>query len=134
MYQGEWKCDARDGYGILKDELGSDIYNGEWENDVFSGQGRLRNRFIQFPGSQTSLDYRNFDTLAHAWQFYNGEFANNLMHGHGTLVLYNHDKFMGKFQEGKVHGEATYYFANGETLNGIWNNQHLVKSHSIPRP
>lgn len=47
--------------------------------------------------SNTSFDYKNFDTLAKAWQFYSGEFRNNVMHGQGTLLLCNNEKFIGTF-------------------------------------
>ena len=40
-YEGHWKDNVKDGYGIMKWPDGS-VYEGEWNNDKFSGVGRLR--------------------------------------------------------------------------------------------
>jgi hypothetical protein len=36
------------------------------------------------------------------------------MHGLGTLILSNGEKFLGSFAGGKVHGEGTFYRLSGD--------------------
>ena len=35
------------------------------------------------------------------------------MHGHGTFIMCNNEKYVGSFVEGKIHGEGCYYTGNG---------------------
>ena len=77
------------------------------------------------------IDVNNLEGLAKSWQFYSGEFQNNLMHGHGTLLLSNNEKFIGQFENGKVQGEGAYYAANGDVLTAIWENSRLVSSVNL---
>lgn len=42
------------------------------------------------------------------------------MHGLGTLILSNGEKFLGQFCGNKVHGEGTFYRSNGELEVGYW--------------
>ncbi|EGR31739.1 protein kinase domain protein, partial [Ichthyophthirius multifiliis] len=123
IYEGEWKSGKRNGYGILKDEFGIDIYNGEWQNDLYNGQGRLRNQNVCY---QNYIDFKNLSEKEFSsCQFYTGNFLNGVMHGHGTLIFCNNDKFIGIFQSGKVHGEGAYYIHQGLCIKGIWQNSKL---------
>jgi len=70
---------------------------------------------------QGNFDFTNFDKLANCWNSYSGTFVNNLMHGQGTLVLANGEKFIGKFNKGKIHGDGIFHKSNGEILSGLWN-------------
>jgi golgin subfamily B member 1 len=54
------------------------------------------------------------DFLGNKWVSYSGEFRNNSMHGLGTLILSNGEKFLGSFAGGKVHGEGTFYRLSGD--------------------
>lgn len=42
------------------------------------------------------FDYKNFDKLKNHWTSYSGEFRNHCMHGLGTLLLVNGEKFLGR--------------------------------------
>jgi hypothetical protein len=79
---------------------------------MYHGQGRLRNQRVE--GLQRDFDFRNFEKMKNYWTSYSGEFRSNCMHGLGTLVLSNGEKFLGSFAGGKVHGEGTFYRLNGE--------------------
>ena len=39
-YVGEWKNDAKYGYGIFTFDSG-DVYKGNWKDDAFNGFGRM---------------------------------------------------------------------------------------------
>ena len=36
------------------------------------------------------------------------------------------DKYVGKYKNGKFHGQGTYTFANGKVIEGIWENGKKV--------
>lgn len=40
------------------------------------------------------------------------------MHGIGTLVLSNGEKYMGEFEDGMVHGEGEFTTVNQELIKG----------------
>ena len=48
------------------------------------------------------------------------------MHGLGTLVLSNGEKFLGSYSNGKVNGEGTFYRLNGEICVGFWQNNKFI--------
>ena len=37
------------------------------------------------------------------------------------------DKYVGKYKNGKFHGQGTYTFANGTVIEGIWENGKKVE-------
>jgi len=47
---------------------------------------------------------------------------NNKFDGLGTYILTNAEKFIGKFENGKINGEGSFYRENGEIIMGIWIN------------
>ena len=49
------------------------------------------------------------------------------MHGMGILSLCNGEKYNGKFMDGMIHGEGSYYKSNGETIIGIWSENIIIK-------
>ena len=62
----------------------------------------------------------DFDKLNNHWLSYSGEFRNHTLHGLGTLILSNGEKFLGGFAGGKIHGEGTFYRLNGDVEVGLW--------------
>ncbi|EGR32108.1 viral a-type inclusion repeat protein [Ichthyophthirius multifiliis] len=122
VYEGEWKNDNRNGYGILKDNFGIDIYNGDWKNDMYNGKGRLRNLNVQICFNEECDD---FEKIFKQWQFYSGQFINNLMHGQGTLIIYGNYKFIGTFVQGKIKGEGCLFKDNLQFVKGIWDNYDI---------
>ena len=66
------------------------------------------------------FDFLNFENLKNYWISYSGELKNHSLHGLGTLILSNSEKFLGSFSGGKVHGEGTFYKKNGEIEVGFW--------------
>ena len=107
----------------MKDQ-GGEIYNGDWEFDLYNGQGRLRNQHCE--NITKEFDYRNFENLKNYWVKYSGEFKNHSLHGLGTLILSNGEKFLGSFVGGKIHGEGTFYKKNGEIEVGFWQNNKFI--------
>lgn len=125
LYDGEINNGRRHGYGVLKNEEGGEVYAGEWVNDELCGKGRLRN--MNPEGLEQQYNHKNFDELGNFWIYYEGDFKGNLFHGMGDLLLSNEEKFVGKFEQGIIHGEGCFYRLNGDMELGLWENNRLVK-------
>lgn len=56
--------------------------------------------------------------------------ANGLIDGQGKFTWKDGKNYVGRFKEGKLHGEGIVTFANGTQLTGIWQdgeNQQISK-------
>jgi len=51
---------------------------------------------------------------------YTGEIENGKMHGKGTLVYPNGEKYDGDWVHGKRHGIGTYEYSDSSTYEGEW--------------
>ena len=81
MYEGGWKCDVPEGYGVHTYENG-DFYRGQWKGGLKHG-------------------CRGEEHIASKGR-YEGEFREGLMHGFGVFYYTkNHgDRYEGMFLEG----------------------------------
>ena len=101
-YEGQWRRDARDGYGVMKWADGS-RFEGEWKDDQ-----RRRGRMVMADGA-----------------VYEGEFRNDRFHGAGTLTLRvggakdSLKTFQGVFAEGRAPADGSlYYHQSGDRYTG----------------
>lgn len=62
--------------------------------------------------------------LHHTGLYYEGEWADGLMHGHGTLKLPGGEEFVGQFRSGRAHGPGRYVEVNGEIFEGPFADGH----------
>lgn len=50
-----------------------------------------------------------------------------MFNGLGTLIIANGEKFNGKFNNGIIDGDGTYYLSNNDVmLIGTWKNNKLI--------
>lgn len=56
--------------------------------------------------------------FANEGQAYHGSFKDNLMHGHGQMMMPDNSKFRGEWKEGKMSGQGTKIYANGDRYIG----------------
>ncbi len=61
---------------------------------------------------------------------YVGEFKDGKIHGQGTLTFAEGDKYVGEFKDGKRHGQGTYTYADGTVDKGIFKKGEFVKKIS----
>lgn len=59
------------------------------------------------------LDWNNMTSIGNGWLSYEGNFVAGKMHGLGTLILVNGEKYTGEFDEGMVHGEGEFTTLDG---------------------
>jgi hypothetical protein len=74
------------------------VYEGDFINGIYNGQEKLQ--------------------LANEGQAYHGSFKDNLMHGHGQMVMPDNSKFRGEWKEVEMSGQGSKIYANGDRYIG----------------
>ena len=64
----------------------------------------------------------NITEFKFAGGIYKGEIQNKQLHGFGTCIWDDGDKYVGYYQNGKRHGKGTYYYKNGDRFEGNYQN------------
>ncbi|MEM7106454.1 MAG: caspase family protein [Bacteroidota bacterium] len=64
---------------------------------------------------------------------YVGEFQNGKMHGQGTYYWADGSKYVGGWMFNKRHGKGTHFFANGQVTKGYWANGQYA-GENAPQP
>ncbi|XP_068101201.1 alsin [Hyperolius riggenbachi] len=98
-------------YTFYKDQRLKDAtYNGRWLAGKPHGRGVLK-----WPDGR----------------IYSGEFRNGLEDGYGEYIIPNKsskqkDRYLGQWKDGKMCGQGTFWYANGEVYEGCFqdNNRH----------
>ena len=126
IYEGEFKNDMKEGYGIEKFNDGS-VYKGYYSQDMKQGQGILtlkkeKNNSI-FEG-----EFKNgkiWGKGKYKWdngKQYEGEWENNEISGFGILTE-NNIKHIGYFSHDKKEGYgASFYINKNFVISGKWVN------------
>lgn len=104
VFVGEYSQDRKSGKGeVIELSTGNLIYRGDWHNGKKHGKGYWKN---------TDYDQQ--------MAIYEGEFANDLMHGYGIIKWANGDKYEGYFVNGERSGAGIIFFANGDKYEGTF--------------
>lgn len=150
-YEGEFKEDKINGFGIFKSKDGT-IYKGNWINNQQDGNG-----FEKWEdGCTYEGNYKN--GLKHGMgiyyfsdgSFYNGDWVAGKMEGMGEYRYVGGIKFVGEFKNGEKHGkgrifkedyvfegfflnnkkegEAVKKFTDGRVVKEVWKENVLVDS------
>ncbi|CAD8048133.1 unnamed protein product [Paramecium primaurelia] len=126
IYRGQgYPPQTRNGFGILTDSDGKQVYAGYWKDNLYEGQGRLTN--LQTEELNEPIDWNNMTTIGNGWASYEGNFLQGKMHGQGTLILTNQEQYFGEFEEGMVHGEGEFTTAEGQVIKGKWDQGYLIQ-------
>lgn len=96
LYDGNWKNNKMNGFGILYYGNGNKAYEGNWQDDNFHGKGILYNDDAEQLAD--TFDYTNFNNLKNYWSRYEGLFMNDDKYGEGILYLTNNEKYVGQFE------------------------------------
>ena len=99
-YEGEYKNDNKEGYGIYYFTNG-DKYEGEFKNDNMEGYG--------------TNYFTNGDR-------YEGEFKNDISEGYGIIYFSNGDRYEGTFKDGIFDGFGIFYSSLGFQYKGYFQN------------
>ncbi|EGR32540.1 hypothetical protein IMG5_078660, partial [Ichthyophthirius multifiliis] len=112
VYDGEWKGNMRDGYGVQKWIDGAK-YEGEWVNNKACGKGK----FYHVDGDIFEGQWENDKANGYGIYYhtngakYQGEWKNDLQHGNGIETWNDGSIFEGTYEFGKNKGK--------EYINGL---------------
>ena len=102
VYIGDYNDNCKSGKGeIIEINSGDVIYTGDWSNGKKHGYGVWKNK-------------ENGKLIA----TYMGQFANDFMHGHGSMKWENGNIYEGDFINGDRSGRGIITFANGDKYEG----------------
>ena len=130
-YEGEFKNDLREGYGIFYTSDG-DRYEGEFKNELIEGygiwyfsngdryEGEFKNNLIEGYGIKYFCNGERYE----------GEFKNDLREGYGLMYFYNGNRYEGEFKNDLIEGYGIKYFSNGDRYEGVWKN-NFVEGYGI---
>ena len=51
---------------------------------------------------------------------YSGEFKDGKMHGQGTFTYLNGEKYVGEFKDDNLNGQGTFTYSDGSKYIGAW--------------
>lgn len=102
-YQGEWKNNLKDGYGIQQYANGNK-YEGQWSESRRHGEGVLWAKV----GSKLR-------------KVYTGGWLDDKKHGEGTYFYQGGDSYQGSWELGRRHGQGTMRYADGSVYIGTWH-------------
>ena len=110
-YQGEWKNNTPDGYGIMTFD-NQDRYEGGWKVGRMHGQGK----------------YSFYDEVHDAYSsFYEGDFVNGKYEGTGGMVFADHSTYIGQWQAGVRCGDGIAVFPTGNVFHGLWQQDKMIR-------
>ncbi|CAD8053370.1 unnamed protein product [Paramecium primaurelia] len=126
IYRGQgYPPQTRQGFGMLSDNEGREVYAGYWKQNFYEGQGRLQN--LQIEEIDDAFDCNNMTTIGNGWSYYEGQFVGGKMQGQGMLILSNGEKYIGEFDDGMIHGDGEFTTLQNEVIKGNWDQGYLVQ-------
>ena len=118
-------------------ESENDQYYTISKNGKLLFQGEIIENRLQHGILGIKFKKNNFDNEYSTTEWYRGKFKNNLFHdenGEYTFeIRYNdtHERYKGKFVDGKQHGRGTFYDANGTSNIYEYDNGNIVQKISL---
>ena len=125
-YEGEFKDDIPDGYGIIYFKDGS-IYNGEIKKHP-EGFGLSDDKENYYKG-QFKNGYKWGYGIFYLKQekiIYKGEFKEGEQDGYGIIYYPDGDIYEGEFKNNNYHGFGLLHKQNGEKFINIWEEDELI--------
>ena len=120
-YVGNWKSGKRSGFGTLILQDSSRLI-GDWNNDVFN-YGEYQGSTGVIMSGQWNSEYLKEGTMRlEDGSEFTGEFINDGMFGHGSLLSVNGDRYTGKFQNNEYFGSGVLEKVGGNIFVGSFRN------------
>jgi hypothetical protein len=115
-YQGEWKDNKKEGYGIQQYATG-DKYEGQW------CQGRRHGEGVLWSPSGKNIMRK----------VYTGGWVNDKKHGEGTCFYVEGESYQGSWANGRRHGQGTMRYASGDVYIGQWDADQRCGTGTLSR-
>lgn len=123
-YEGEWKADRKQGYGVEKGLDGSS-YEGHFESNWKDGKGslRLQNGDMYIGEFKANHIHGKGKFTWSDGKWYDGDWVEGSMQGHGHLHSEGID-YEGSFRNGQKQGKGTQQW-DGNTYEGDFKNGEM---------
>ncbi|MBT3666077.1 MAG: hypothetical protein HN548_01250 [Opitutae bacterium] len=120
-YVGNWRSGKRHGFGTLILHDSSRLI-GDWKNDVFNyGEYQGSNGVIM--SGQWDSEYLKEGTMRlEDGSEFSGEFIEDGLFGHGSLLSVNGDRYTGRFQNNEYFGSGILQKVGGTVFVGSFKN------------
>lgn len=76
-------------------------------------------------GKTKSTTLNGYNTKEYSDGTYKGNFRNGKMHGQGTMIFNNGNKYVGNFVEGHMCGKGTFTYSNGDKYTGEFKEDNM---------
>lgn len=121
-YEGEWKNDLRDGYGVQRYADGS-TYEGLWVNDKQT-DGILTWKDQSYYKGQFEGSYFQGDgILATSDEIIRGQWKKSKLDGQGErILLADNSRYIGKWVQGKLTGHGEFHSPEETYVGHFYNN------------
>ena len=155
-YVGQFENNIENGKGIVYTKNGTILIDGEFSNGIEKANGKMyhpdgtisyegelvnllpnglgtqfenngRKYYGYFKDNQRNghgIVYNSDGTIS-----YNGEWKNNSASGFGISYL-NSEKYKGEFKNGQPNGKGVLTYANGENVQGLWENGNFISTQN----
>ena len=139
VYDGEWRNDARSGFGTYQWTSKGQTYVGQFENGTFHGTGEIYaeddSERPRYSGRFAAGRKRGagFMRLSNG-DLYKGQFENDLFHGQGVLEDSCGNAYNGSFADGLRQGRGRQEWSNGMTYEGDFNSGRPNGSGNVEYP
>ncbi len=130
-YEGEWKNNIVEGYGIRQMADGT-IQAGRWEKGRLSEPMTAQKvlSLLQTRSAAANKETINCEqgdckngygkSVDNKGNRYAGDFKEGMYSGYGEMRFANRDFYKGLWKEGKFSGKGSMFMSNGHTRTGEW--------------
>ena len=116
-FEGEWKNDQKNGYGIMIWRDLDEVYTGNWIDDKPHGYGE----HIWGDSSAKTIKKQNCN-------IYRGNYEDGKRCGFGTFFYMNGSQYSGQWREDMKEGPGIFIYPDGRIVAGNYYNNRLVQS------
>jgi hypothetical protein len=138
VYTGEWYKNNRHGYGVMRYASGN-TFEGYWQNDRKHGFGVMIWRDMDETYIGEWIDDQPNGFGEHIWgdsnaktvkkqtcNMYRGQFLHGKRHGRGTFFYMNGASYAGFWQDDSKHGSGVFLHPDGKMAVGDYDMNRLV--------
>lgn len=137
IYKGDIINGMMNGIGQILDTNNFVIYDGGFKDNLFDGYGILFNQdaleskdgYFDNPHHiDKDRSFIDLNLVGNYWLKYEGIFKNDKKQKIGFWYLTNGDVFFGEFNDDRANGYGTYSMSNGSSIAAIWKDNRFIEA------
>jgi hypothetical protein len=116
-FEGEWRNDMKNGYGIMIWRDLDEVFTGNWKDDKAHGYGE----HIWGDSSAKTIKKQNCN-------IYRGCYSGGSRKGFGTFFYMNGSQYSGNWKNDMKDGPGIFIYPDGKIVAGNYENNRLIQS------